>query len=109
MFPVQVIQAALKGLQFCLMSEKWKFAGEELGTTLALLKVQNCTSFLVSQLAHTLLSSVLRKHFALVSAEAHVPRYSRCECGVASGALPSTSSSVRVFRDPKARRGASAF
>lgn len=54
-FIMQVIQAALKGLQYCLSGGKWKFGGgEELGSTLASLKVQNgCTfaDFYISYLA----------------------------------------------------------
>ncbi len=43
---VQVIQAALKGVQCCLSGVKWKFGeGEELGSTLASLKVQNGSTF----------------------------------------------------------------
>lgn len=43
---VQVIQATLKGLQCCLSGGKWKFGGgEELGSVLASLKVQNCNTF----------------------------------------------------------------
>ncbi|KAM4726501.1 HEAT repeat-containing protein 6 isoform 2-T2 [Anableps anableps] len=39
LFYCMVIQAALKGLQFCLSGGKWKFgAGEELGSVLAALK-----------------------------------------------------------------------
>lgn len=43
---VQVIQAALKGLQCCLSGGKWKFGGgEELGSVLASLKVPNFNTF----------------------------------------------------------------
>lgn len=46
---MQVIQAALKGLQCCLSGVKWKFGGgEELGSILASLKVQNCNTFAIS-------------------------------------------------------------
>ncbi|XP_015237602.1 PREDICTED: HEAT repeat-containing protein 6 [Cyprinodon variegatus] len=39
LFYCMVVQAALKGLQFCLSGGKWKFgAGEELGSVLAALK-----------------------------------------------------------------------
>lgn len=45
-FSVQVIQAALKGLQCCLSGGKWKFGGgEELGSALAALKVENQATF----------------------------------------------------------------
>lgn len=47
LFSVQVIQAALKGLQCCLSGGKWKFeGGEELGSALAALKVENWATFL---------------------------------------------------------------
>lgn len=38
-----MIQAALRGLQCCLSAGKWRFGGgEELGSTLANLKVEKC-------------------------------------------------------------------
>lgn len=44
---VQVIQAALKGLQNCFSGGKWKFGGaEELGSILASLKVTGYQPFL---------------------------------------------------------------
>lgn len=47
---VQVLQAALKGLQCCLSGGKWKFGGEEeLGSILASLKVQNYDTFPIYQ------------------------------------------------------------
>lgn len=43
---MQVVQAALKGLQCCLSGGKWKFGGaEELGSVLASLKVKKKKRF----------------------------------------------------------------
>lgn len=50
LFYCLVVQAALKGLQCCLSGGKWKFGGEELGSTLAALKVENRATLLNSSL-----------------------------------------------------------
>lgn len=66
---VQVIQAALKGLQCCLSGGKWKFGeGEELGSILASLKVQNCNIFADFSLASLFyLSFILQKVYIVHS------------------------------------------
>lgn len=97
MSSVQVIQAALKGLQCCLSGGKWKFVGEELGSVLAALKVQHFLlhyywlSFCPVQKPNV---SLYYNNWKPVFAEAHVPGNSRRERRVADRALPGTSSSV---------------
>lgn len=60
---VQVIQAVLKGFQCCLSGGKWKFGGgEELGSILASLKVQNFNILAFFSLASLfILSFILQK------------------------------------------------
>lgn len=76
---VQVLQAALKGLQCCLSGGKWKYGGEEeLGSILASLKVQNYDSFpIYFFLFCPMINDCL---YCAFSTEAHVPRNSRCKC-----------------------------
>lgn len=64
---VQVIQAALKGLQCCLSGGKWKFGGgEELGSVLASLKVQNCNTFADFTIVSSFCPFIWHKHHTIV-------------------------------------------
>lgn len=64
---MQVVQAALKGLQCCLSGGKWKFGGaEELGSVLASLKVKKKKDLHIFLLIYHHLLLISHKHYMTV-------------------------------------------
>ena len=122
---VQVVQAALKGLQCCLSGGKWRFGGgEEVGSLLAMLKVCLLIGYAVCILigcavciligcavcnligcavciligyavCNLIGCAVCILIGCAVCPEADVPGSTGGECGVAVCAVPCSSSSVR--------------